>query len=474
LVTRRRRRPVAGTLDKPLGDRKACVEWTLSCDDRHKYERLFEYHGAVSDTPLAHAHRLAVEALEELDAAASRTAGETELLSVLTLAEGLSRQLDRVMVGALADLGRRGTFAERGYRSAVTALEHLVGWERFDARRRLLAAEHVHPRAALDGTPLPPRLPHTAEALAAGAASLRHVEVIAKVLGTDAAARLSPGDWAAAEKQLAAWIPDCPPGELQIRGSQLVEALDADGPEPDQRPQRSTNELFLTRNPNGVGGKLNGRFDDAAMFDAIATLVDTCAAPRTADDARSAGQRQAEALADACAFVLDHGASGQVPKSGGRRPHLNVLVRLEDLENRARAACLDFGGTLSPESLRMLCCDAAVVPIVLAGTGQPLDVGRATRTIPDGLRRAITARDRGCVHCGRPASWCEVHHIKPWQDGGETSLRNCLMLCKACHRLIHHAGWDVTLVDGWPEFHPPGWIDPQRRSRRRPRPVDTG
>jgi hypothetical protein len=63
-----------------------------------------------------------------------------------------------------------------------------------------------------------------------------------------------------------------------------------------------------------------------------------------------------------------------VAACGGRRPHLNVLVRLEDLENRARAACLDFGGGLSPESLRMLCCDAAVVPVVLGGKGQPLDV----------------------------------------------------------------------------------------------------
>jgi len=81
-----------------------------------------------------------------------------------------------------------------------------------------------------------------------------------------------------------------------------------------------------------------------------------------------------------------------------------VLIELEDLENRARAAMLDFGGTLSPESLRMLACDAAVVPIVMNGTGQPLDVGRATRTIPDGLRRAVIARDLGCAYpgCGRP------------------------------------------------------------------------
>jgi len=183
------------------------------------------------------------------------------------------------------------------------------------------------------------------------------------------------------------------------------------------------------------------------------------------DDRRTPAQRQAAALADACGYVLDH---ADVPACGGRRPHLNVLVPLEELENRARAACLDFGGTLSPESLRMLCCDAAVVPIVLDGKGQPLDVGRATRVIPDGLRRAVAARDGGCARCGRPSSWCEVHHVIPWEQGGETSLANCVMVCRACHRLIHHAGWDVLLTEGRPEFYPPPWIDPQRRPRRRP------
>jgi len=191
------------------------------------------------------------------------------------------------------------------------------------------------------------------------------------------------------------------------------------------------------------------------MFDAIATLIDAHAAPRTAADDRTPAQRQAEALADVCGWVLNHADATALPSSGGRRPQLNVLVGLADLEHRARAACLDFGGTLSPAALRMLACDASVVPVVLGGAGQPLDVGRATRTIPDGLRRAVTARDRGCARCGRPPSWCEVHHLLPWEAGGET---------KVCHRLVHHAGWDVRLVSGLAEFVPPAWIDPQRGS----------
>jgi 5-methylcytosine-specific restriction protein A len=117
----------------------------------------------------------------------------------------------------------------------------------------------------------------------------------------------------------------------------------------------------------------------------------------------------------------------------------------------------------------MLCCDAAVVPIVLNGVGQPLDVGRVARTIPDGLRRAVAARDRGCAHpgCGRPASWTECHHILPWEQGGETKLSNLVLLCPVHHRQIHFSDWTVRIQDGLPEFIPPKWIDYEQRPRRR-------
>jgi hypothetical protein len=434
------------------------------------FERRFEYDGDMSAGPVTAAHRLLVEAVDALAAAAGPGAADQDLLSALTLCEGVTRRLDQVVVATVAALQRRGTLAERGYTSTAGALGDLLGWERFEARRRVTAAEHVCERVGLDGAGLPARLATTAQVFAAGRTGLRHVEVIAKVLATAAAERLAPEVWAGAEEQLADKATGYTPSELQTWGTALVEALDQDGAEPDDRPPAAVNELRLTRNPNGAGGKLKGRFDDAAMFDAIAAVIDAKATPLTGDDQRSAAQRQAEALADVCGYVLDH---ADVPECGGRRPHLNVLVRLDDLENRCRAATLDFGGRVSPESLRMLACDAAVVPIVMGGKGQTLDVGRLTRTIPDGLRRAVAARAGGsCEYagCGRPASWCEVHHITEWQDGGETALHNLVMLCRVHHRLLHHSEWAVRIRDGLPEFLPPAWIDPDRRPRRKPLP----
>jgi hypothetical protein len=418
----------------------------------------------MSPAPLDTARRLLGAAADAVDAVVE-SGSDAELVALLSVCEQGGRRLDRATVAAVAGLERRGVFVERGYSCPARALADLLGWERFEARRRVLAAEQVTERVGLDGAVLPARLAATAAVFGAGRCGLRHVEVIARVLGSATAQRLSPQLWAGAEEQLAGKADVYTPAELHTWGAALVEALDPDGPEPDDRPPPQVNELQLTRSAAG-GGKLKGRFDDAAMFAAIATVIDAHARPLTGDDDRPVGRRQAEALAEVCGYVLDH---GDVPECGGHRPHLNILIRLDDLENRARAACLDFGGPVTPESLRMLCCDAAVVPIVLNGTGQPLDVGRVTRTIPDGLRRAVAARDLGCAHpgCGRPVSWCHCHHILPWELGGDTKLDNLVMLCAAHHRQIHSTEWIVRIRDGLPEFIPPKWVDFEQRPRRR-------
>jgi 5-methylcytosine-specific restriction protein A len=303
---------------------------------------------------------------------------------------------------------------------------------------------------------------------AAGATSVAHVETIVRELDTPAARRLDPGRRAGAEAELADKAGVYTPSELADYARTLIERLDQDGAgEPDEDPEQ-VNRLTLTPHRDGSGGRIAGEFDSLA-FEAIATAIDAAAKPLTEDDNRPLPERQAEALAEICGYVLDHG-DDVLPQTGGERPHMSVIIGLADLEARARAAMLDFGGILTPAQLRLLACDARVVPIVMNGIPQPLDVGRATRVIPDGLRRAVIARDRGCAHagCRRPPSWSEIHHITPWEEGGETSLANCVMLCRFHHRLMHRPGWIVRIRDGRPEFFPPSWIDYEQRPRRQP------
>jgi hypothetical protein len=155
-------------------------------------------------------------AVDELRAVAeSAMCTDEELLSVLTIVEGVSRQLDHLAVSTVATLQRRGTFAARGYTKPAGALSDLAGWDGFEAHRRVVAAEQACERISLDGTVLAARLPVTGKAFAAGRASLRHVEVIAGLLGSEAAGRLSEGKRAGAEEQLAAKAEVFTPSQLR-------------------------------------------------------------------------------------------------------------------------------------------------------------------------------------------------------------------------------------------------------------------
>lgn len=127
-----------------------------------------------------------------------------------------------------------------------------------------------------------------------------------------------------------------------------------------------------------------------------------------------------------------------------------------------------FTGPISPTTIRALACDADLIPVVLGGAGQVLDVGRTQRLFPARLRRAVTARDRGCAApgCTMPAPWTEVHHIQAWTRGGPTSVENGVLLCSRHHHAVHAGSWDITLEDGIPWFVPAPFIDPFRTPLR--------
>jgi len=186
----------------------------------------------------------------------------------------------------------------------------------------------------------------------------------------------------------------------------------------------------------------------------------------TQPDMRSAGARRADALIEICRRILD---AGELPDSGGEKPHLVVTLSWQQLRDQIGHGLLDTGDLLTPATMRRLACDAVIIPAVLGGDGQVLDVGRARRLIDGPLRRALVLRDKGCAFpgCDRPARWCHGHHVRSWADGGDTSLANSALLCGFHHREIHHGGWQVHIAaDGHPEFTPPAYVDPQRRPVR--------
>jgi len=106
------------------------------------------------------------------------------------------------------------------------------------------------------------------------------------------------------------------------------------------------------------------------------------------------------------------------------------------------------GDVLSPGVVRRMACDAEIIPMVLGGDGEPLDVGRSRRLFTRGQRLALIARDKGCswAGCTVPASWCDAHHVVHWRHGGRTSLLNAALLCPKHHTEVHDRELTATVT----------------------------
>ncbi|MER7459849.1 DUF222 domain-containing protein [Micromonospora sp. NPDC126480] len=292
-------------------------------------------------------------------------------------------------------------------------------------------------------------------------------ETVAKVraeAGAEAAERSADllVDWsgqfdAGLLRRLSARILDHIAPEVAERAAEKALAAEA---------ARADRDRYLTLSHHSDGRlRLTGNLDSetAALLHAA---LDPLTAPSGPDDTRTPGQRRHDALADLCRLTL---RTGQLPEHGGEAAQIIVTTAYDALAAQLGTGALDTGLTLPADSVRRLACDAAILPIVLGGAGQVLDVGRRRRLIAGPLRRALVLRDRGCAFpsCDRPPRWCEGHHLRHWADGGETSLANAVLLCRHHHRQIHHHDWHVRLAaDGLPEFLPPAWLDPDRRPRR--------
>jgi hypothetical protein len=221
----------------------------------------------VTETAIAALDRLLTQAFDALDAIAE-SGVDADLVALLTRCENAARRLDRTAVSAVAALERRGVFAEKGYNSSAAALADLLGWEGREAR-------------------------------------------------------LTPEQWVGAEAALAVKAGAYTPSELQAWGAALIEALDQDGAEPDDRPSAQVNELQLTRLASG-GGRLKGRFDDAAMFDAIARLID--AKGEAADRRRRSAGRAAAGRGPGRCVRLRPRPRPDEPGPGVRWKEIGLLV----------------------------------------------------------------------------------------------------------------------------------------------------
>jgi hypothetical protein len=153
-----------------------------------------------------------------------------------------------------------------------------------------------------------------------------------------------------------------------------------------------------------------------------------------------AGESWSTQQADALVAMARGYLSGDSDASAGTSESYRVTVHVD------RSALTEGQGRagLPVESVRRLACDAETVLIVEDDQGQPLSVGRKTRSVPTAMKRALWARDGGCRFpgCGR-RRFVDAHHIQHWSAGGETALGNLLLLCTRHHQLVHEGGFRI-------------------------------
>ncbi len=391
------------------------------------------------------------------------------MLDLVREMESASWMMHSIMLDALAEVDSRRLAAQAGFRNTAALLADLVHLSKTEARLRAEQAAKLGTRRALTGEPLAPELPETAVALAAGEIGPAHTRVITEIM--DAIPASTPvAQQAAVESDLASYARRFGPIELAKLGQRLLAHLDPDGPEPrDADPAPAAGELRLRHRRDGKLG-FEGWLDTehGPQFQG---LIDQLATPRPLSgdipDPRSIDERQADALLELCGLAR---AAEACPTTGGEPPHVSVTIGWDALRTELGAALLDYGRHLSASDTRRWACDCKVIPIVLGGESEPLDVGRISRSVPLGIRRALVARDRCCAFpgCDRPPSRCDAHHVRHWIDDGETSLGNCVLLCPTHHRHVHGTGWEIIVKPDHVEFIPPAILDPLRKPLRNP------
>jgi 5-methylcytosine-specific restriction endonuclease McrA len=154
-------------------------------------------------------------------------------------------------------------------------------------------------------------------------------------------------------------------------------------------------------------------------------------------------QRRVDALERVARNYL---AGPEASDSTGDRYLVNLHTDIETLkaDGVGASANLDDRAEIPAETARRLACDASLIQWLETEEGEPLSVGRKTRSIPPAIRRALKRRDGGCRFPGCTATrFVDAHHVHHWADGGETRMENLIQLCRRHHRLVHEGGFGL-------------------------------
>jgi len=395
-----------------------------------------------------------------------------ERFALLQRSERVRRQLPAVEHPLINQIGEQADATELGGTLAA-AIANRLRITRAEAARRIGEAADVGERKALNGEPLPPVLPATAEAQRNGTISAGHVAVIRSFWHrlpdvVDLDTRLM------AETQLARLGGEHRPDELSKLADKLTDCLNPDGNFTDADRARRRAIIIGKQDADGMSpitGYLTpeARATIDAVFAVLAApgvcnptdptpCVDNPPSQKTVDnDTRSRGQRNHDALNAAGRALL---ASGELGQHNGLPASIIVTTTLRDLETAAGKG-LTGGGTLLPMSDVIRLARHAHHYLAIFDKGTAIGLYHTKRLASPGQRIVLYAKDRGCTapDCDVPGYYCEVHHITPWAKTHTTDVNDLTLACKPQHTITEQ-GWTTRKNQhGDTEWIPPPHLD---------------
>lgn len=385
---------------------------------------------------------LGVDQLSEAVAGVAALAAQVDALCLSLLAEADRRQVARSLGVTGTDAwAARLTGANRAETAHLVRVARLLE-ERYDATREAFAAGAVNQDQVTVIVHAAEQLPERVNAQQRGVAE---AALLAKAIGGMNTREL---------RQAARRMLEDLSRELADEHEAIVLAREED---------QAELETWLTLADNG-NGTFSGRFVIPELHGHLlrASLQALTSPPQLArnragevvrDGAVSElpGRSGSEKLGHGFSELIEHLPTSADGLAGGfTRNAVTLLIHLDHqhLLDGLASARLDTGVHLSAGEARRLACNAALVPVVLGGASQVLDLGRERRLHSSAQRRALSVRHHSCAAegCERPFAWCDIHHPHPWSHGGATDLANALPLCGFHHRRAHDPDFDVRLL----------------------------
>jgi len=353
--------------------------------------------------------------------------GEQELTQLLEELQREKRSVEARLCAVIAELERRETFLKEGASS-------MAQWVASS-----MAMTSSHAKEMTEVSRKLSSLPALSKALATGQLSMDQVRPLAAVADPETEAELASQalHWSPAEcRRLAR--------RYEASGGSSKPPIDTASQENAGSWSPSMRFLRISQQQDG-SYRLAGRLSEEAGT-SVSVALSHLASEAPPDPLTGLYDPWEARMADAAVELITAGAQSEEPA----RPVLMVHIDKDALCSASQGHGVDLEGgpmgtiSLDSEAGRRLACDSLWEAVIKDASGEPVALGKMSRSAPVFMRALLRRRDGRCRFPGcTNTRFLHAHHIIHWADGGKTELSNLVFICTHHHRFLHDCHWEL-------------------------------